>query len=91
MNKKMKNTLEDIYLFLCDTPSDINEHLPVLKELASQSDSVVEMGVRWVVSTFALLAGKPKSLTSMDIQDPNKYNNRIDIAYDFAKKEEIGI
>ncbi len=87
--KKMKDTLEDTYLFLHNTPSDINEHLPVLKELASQSDSVVEMGVRWVVSTFAILAGKPKSLTSIDIQDPKTYNNRIDIASDFAKKEEI--
>ena len=51
------NTVLREYARLCQTPSDINEHLPTLKCLASRCTSAVEMGVRSVVSTWALLAG----------------------------------
>lgn len=51
------------------TPSDINEHLELLRELSSQVEHVTEMGMRGAVSTVALLAGQPKTLISWDI-DP---------------------
>jgi hypothetical protein len=41
----------------CDRDSDINEHLPTLSQLASECQEVAEMGVRSVVSTWALLHG----------------------------------
>lgn len=50
-------TIKARYEALCARPSDINEHLPTLREYASRVDSVVEMGVRGVVSTWALLDG----------------------------------
>jgi hypothetical protein len=61
--------LEEIYNQKCSTPSDINEHLPTLKRYAEECDHITEMGVRWVVSTFAFMMGKPKTLISYDI-DP---------------------
>ncbi len=39
------------------TPSDINEHIDRLYELSLVCDSVVEAGVRYVVSTWAFLFG----------------------------------
>jgi hypothetical protein len=48
---------------------DIREHLPVLKEYASKCDHVTEFGVRWVVSTWAFMAGSPKTLESFDVMD----------------------
>ena len=39
-----------------DTPSDINEHMEVLKDLADQVEHVTEMGTRTGVSTRAFLA-----------------------------------
>lgn len=45
------------YTHLCDWPSDINEHLPTLRRLARQCDTVAEFGVRGIVSTWALLKG----------------------------------
>ena len=39
-----------------DTPSDINEHMEVLKGLADEVDHVTEMGTRTGVSTRAFLA-----------------------------------
>lgn len=62
-----------MYKQLCDTPSDINEHLPTLKALTEECETVTEMGVRYCVSTFAFLEGKPKKLTSIDIKHPNEY------------------
>jgi cephalosporin hydroxylase len=62
-------SLEIIYKEKCNTPSDINEHLPTLKKYAEECDHVTEFGVRWIVSTYALLMGKPKKMVSYDIED----------------------
>jgi hypothetical protein len=61
--------LEDLYDIICRKRSDINEHLPLLRELASKSDHVTEFGFRKGISTMAMLAGKPKKLITYDI-DP---------------------
>ena len=63
--------LQETYNELCARPSDINEHLPTLKKYAEECEHITEMGVRWVVSTYALLMGKPKKLISYDINAIN--------------------
>lgn len=60
-------TLQEIYQEKCKNPSDINEHLPVLKEYAGKCNHITEFGVRDVVSTYALMNGKPKIMKSYDI------------------------
>lgn len=73
MNKILKN-----YEYYTSTPSDINEHLPTLKRYAEECDHVTEMGVRFVVSTWALLAGQPKRMVAIDImQRPIGEANRL--------------
>ena len=68
-------TIGYIYRKLCNTPSDINEHLPVLMKLAANSTSIVEMGVREAVSSWAFMEGLInngsgiKTLISVDIND----------------------
>ena len=52
------------YLNLCNNRSDINEHLPTLKEYAQQCTSAFETGVRGVVSSYALLYGLVKNTTT---------------------------
>lgn len=52
---------------------DIREHLPALREYASRCDVVTELGVRWVVSTWAFLAARPKALRSFDIVHISNY------------------
>lgn len=47
--------------------SDIGEHLDVLRAMSSFSSTVVELGVRFGVSTLALLAGRPDKLVSVDL------------------------
>ena len=51
----LSDPLKTAYEYCCQTPSDINEHLPLLFELAQNSRSVVEFGVRTGVSTTAFL------------------------------------
>lgn len=70
-------TLWARYERLCGTPSDIHEHLPTLRALAAECDTIVELGTRGAVSTTALLAGlmdadsqrfKDRSLTIVDVE-----------------------
>jgi hypothetical protein len=62
--------MEQGYEARCQHPSDINEHLPVLYEYTKRCSSVVECGVRTIVSSYAFaygLKGIPNnSLTMVD-------------------------
>lgn len=69
--------IEKQYSNECRRPSDIYQHLPTLrkyvdvcKKITKEGVSVVEMGVRDVVSTWAFLVAVPKKLTSYDINNP---------------------
>ena len=59
------------YSELCNTPSDINEHLPTLARYASECTTITECGVRSVVSSYAFayaLKSKPDArLTQVDL------------------------
>lgn len=85
------NIVENAYEQLKNTPSDINEHLSVLKEYAEKCDHVTEMGVRYVVSTFALILAKPKHLISIDLFHPSHYgdNVRLHAIQNYAKENNI--
>lgn len=50
-------TLQQLYTRACEKASDINEHVPTLRALASQCRVVREFGVRGGVSTTGVLLG----------------------------------
>jgi len=77
--------IENHYNNLVNTPSDINEHLPTLRKYAEECKHVTEMGVRWIVSTYAFLAAKPTTLVSIDMQLPNNWGVDITPLKDEAK------
>ena len=86
----MTNKIEEQYNIHYNTPSDINEHLPVLKKYASECDIIYELGVRTVVSTWGLLAGYPKKLVSVDIVHPDKQGkNTLSLVYEASEEEDI--
>lgn len=58
------DALELRYRAVCAAPSDISEHLPLLRALAAECDRVTEFGVGR--STWAFAAARPKSLRSYD-------------------------
>ena len=53
----MNTELTIAYCRACDTPADINQHVPRLRSLAARCRHVTEFGVRYGVSTVGLLAG----------------------------------
>jgi GT2 family glycosyltransferase len=55
-----------LYETACATPSDINEHLPVLHALARECRDITEMGTRTGVSTTAFLYARPAKLVCYD-------------------------
>lgn len=80
--------LKQIYTTLCSDNGenvDIFEHIPTLKAYAEQCDCVTEFGVRWVVSTWGLLAGRPKTMTSYDIN----YHDRIEHVKKVAAENSV--
>lgn len=60
--------LQALYDACVGHPSDINEHLPLLREFASKCEHVTEIGMRGARgSTVAFLAAQPKEFISWDI------------------------
>jgi hypothetical protein len=68
---------------------DINEHFDTLKKYASECDTIVELGVRYIVSTWALLSGRPKKMVSVDIKHPSFYKAKIEDVYNACNIENI--
>jgi len=68
-----RGPMADAFDFSTRTPSDINEHLPMLYFLAQQCNHVTEFGVRTGASTLAFLHGlqgrSEGTLRSYDIND----------------------
>jgi len=46
--------INEKYNELCNTSSDINEHLKTLSNYASKCDSVLELGVRGCISSWTI-------------------------------------
>jgi hypothetical protein len=74
---------------MCNAPSDINEHLPTLYEYTKKCNSIVECGVRNVVSSYAFGAGLlGNNDNSYTLIDPYK-SNQIDGFLKLCKHEGI--
>jgi hypothetical protein len=61
--------MEKKYNELCNTASDINEHLPTLYKYATECESILECGVRGCVSSWAFLMAQPKLLIMNDLME----------------------
>lgn len=95
------SSLEDDYARARDTPSDINEHIPTLYEYATRCESVLELGVRTGVSTWAFLRGlrdngRPKKiLVSNDldplprINDTTRAAAEAGVSYEFVRGNDL--
>jgi hypothetical protein len=51
------NAVQEKFIHLSNSPSDINEHLPTLSKYASECESVFETGVRGCISSWAFTNG----------------------------------
>jgi len=76
---------------LCKKESDINEHLPTLRDLAKECNHVTEMGVRYIVSTWAFIEGLEagKNLVSIDITHPAVFGGDLGAVHTACNKKGI--
>jgi hypothetical protein len=87
------STLQKMYENHCNTPSDINEHIPVLRQLASECSSAIEIGVRSIVSTWGILQGlsenpvQPKWFLGIDLAYPPL--EKLQLAKQIAEENHI--
>lgn len=91
------------YTQRCQTPSDINQHLPHLRRLAMKCSSVVEVGVASMNSTWGILQGlsespdENKSYKGIDLYRPNEemlnyakaIANEHGVAFSFVQGNDI--
>jgi len=77
------NLITNKFMSLCNSPSDINEHLPTLRRYAAVCPHITECGVRSVVSSYAFAQGL------LDIPDM-PYDNKI-VQVDLCFDEKIPI
>ena len=73
-------TIPQIYKQLCNSKSDINEHLPTLYRYGQECEHITEMGVRDVVSVYAFLHSTPKSFIGYDLYTSNNINRAEKLA-----------
>ena len=82
------------YEYLCRDITDINEHLPTLCKYASECESVIELGVRGCISSWAFVKGlmennKTKKqillndITTCDIDDLLNVTKDLDITVNY--------
>lgn len=79
------------YKHLCGTASDINEHLPTLREYASECQHITECGVRSAISSYAFadaLLGRPN--TKLVQVDPQSHPNIVNFGNE-CKAESINV
>lgn len=96
--------IQNRYNRLCKQESDINEHLPILYKYATQCESIIELGVRGVVSSYAFVYGllnnnsSNKKILLNDIEQCNisrllQLTNhlKIDIKYEWVNDLDLEI
>jgi len=71
------NRVEQRFTALSQIPSDMNEHMPVLRYYADQCIHVTELGVRKGVSTWAFLSSMAKRVVSVDVNHPDEFGGSL--------------
>lgn len=68
MQSQLRDQLWAEYQVMCDTPSDIHAHLPILKQYADRCTHVTEFGVRSGVSSRAFAVSEATHIRMYDIE-----------------------
>jgi len=65
--------IREKFLYYSSTVGDIEEHMGTLLEYACECQTIVELGTRKLVSTWAFLHSYPEKLTCVDVVHPSEY------------------
>lgn len=88
----MVEYIESLFINLKNEKSDINEHLETLKKLSSECDTVIELGIRWMVSIIALAVSGCKNIYGYDVIHPSAFDgNRFENLEKYCKKYNLNL
>ncbi len=76
------------YKLVCDLPTDINEHLPILYEYASKCKHITELGLRYGNSTVAFLKAARDTNSTFHSYDPQS-NPRMAYIQQIADENNV--
>ncbi len=62
--------INTIFRTACETPSDINQHLPLLRTMSAGLNHVTEFGVRGICSTWVWIHAEVPTIHLYDINHP---------------------
>jgi hypothetical protein len=88
-----RQKLWSCYIEHCEQTSDIHEHVPVLRQYASECSSVIEIGLRTMNSSWGILQGLSensslhRSYLGIDLEQPADF--LLNQARDLAQKNGI--
>lgn len=86
---KSSDMIETMFEFYRRTPGDIEEHLETFYEYGTRCKTIVELGTRKLVSTWAWLKARPEKLLCVDLLHPSEYgaegNVNIQIAIGWSE------
>ncbi len=85
MIHNLENKVNEMY----NISSDINEHIPTIVRYGQECNTIIEMGVRSIVSTWGWLGCAPEKLTCYDIHDPSRWGADIKSVYETAEAYDI--
>ena len=96
------NEIQEKYNSLCNSPSDINEHLPIMHKYAKECESIIECGVRDCVSSWSLVYGllnNNKTIKKILLNDKVQCNidellsktNNLDIDINYEWKNNLDL
>ncbi|MFI0435325.1 MAG: hypothetical protein ACH350_06320 [Parachlamydiaceae bacterium] len=93
VKSETKDSLTLIYESHVQAPSDIHEHLPVLRQLAKECASVTEIGMKPLISTWAILKGLSENGQSikryLGIEREMFYGGKVELAEKMSKENGI--
>lgn len=81
-------SLDYEYDLVCRLPTDINEHLPILRKYAEECNHITELGTRYGNSTVAFMAACKNSDKKFIAYDP-QWNEKIDYLKLIASENDI--
>ena len=84
-------SLASMYSTTASAPSDINEHLPVLLSYTKQCSSVVECGVRDVVSSYAFAYGLADTPNNRYVMVDPKKSREIDPFLNLCRANGVNV
>lgn len=90
-------SLNDKYDKVQSEYSDIYLHIPRLKEIAEECETITEMGTRDVVSTWAFASAHPRKITCIDIHRSDNVNeleailNENNIEFEFLQENTLTV